>query len=167
MFRGARPEITSVPDSLSFAGTFTIETPQADEIESVVLIRLTAVTHMVNFSQRYVGLDYTVDNSNELTATAPPNGRFAPPGYYMLFIVNSAGVPAVASMVQLTCGGDANGDGSVDPLDSGFILARFGCPVGTGDPSCDAADQNGDGAVDPLDSGFVLARFGSCLGGLP
>ena len=60
------------------------------------------------------------------------------------------------------CEGDANGDGTVDPLDSGFVLARFGCPVGTGDSSCDAADQNGDGSVDPLDSGFVLARFGDC-----
>ncbi|MCH7703405.1 MAG: VCBS repeat-containing protein, partial [Planctomycetes bacterium] len=60
------------------------------------------------------------------------------------------------------CEGDANGDGAVDPLDSGYVLARFGCPVGTGDPSCDAADQNGDGTVDPLDSGFVLARFGDC-----
>jgi len=60
------------------------------------------------------------------------------------------------------CEGDANGDGLVDPLDSGFVLARFGCPVGTGDPSCDTADMNGDGLVDPLDSGFVLARFGDC-----
>ena len=60
------------------------------------------------------------------------------------------------------CEGDANGDGAVDPLDSGFVLARFGCLVGSGDPNCDAADQNGDGAVDPLDSGFVLARFGTC-----
>ncbi|MCH7721271.1 MAG: hypothetical protein IH988_09850 [Planctomycetes bacterium] len=61
-----------------------------------------------------------------------------------------------------TCEGDANGDGAVDPLDAGFVLARFGCPVGTGDPDCDAADQNGDGSVDPLDTGFVLARFGTC-----
>ena len=60
------------------------------------------------------------------------------------------------------CEGDANGDGTVDPLDSGFVLARFGCEVGGGDPDCDAADQNGDGTVDPLDSGFVLARFGTC-----
>ena len=60
------------------------------------------------------------------------------------------------------CEGDANCDGAVDPLDSGFVLARFGCPVGTGDPTCDAADQNGDRSVDPLDVGFVLARFGLC-----
>jgi len=67
------------------------------------------------------------------------------------------GVPS-----SFPCPGDANGDGTVDPLDSGYVLARFGCPVGTGDSSCDAADQNGDGGVDPLDSGFVLARFGPC-----
>jgi len=60
------------------------------------------------------------------------------------------------------CDGDANGDGVVDPLDSGFVLSRFGCPVGTGDPNCDIADQNGDGLVDPLDVGYVLARFGPC-----
>ena len=61
-----------------------------------------------------------------------------------------------------SCDGDANGDGLVDPLDSGFVLARFGCPVGTGDPSCDIADMNGDILVDPLDVGYVLARFGTC-----
>ena len=74
-----------------------------------------------------------------------------------LMIRNNVGPPTA------DCEGDANGDGVVDPLDSGFVLARFGCPVGTGDPSCDSADQNGDGVVDPLDSGFVLARFGQCL----
>ncbi|MCH7720274.1 MAG: hypothetical protein IH988_04705 [Planctomycetes bacterium] len=63
---------------------------------------------------------------------------------------------------EVSCDGDANGDGTVDPLDAGFVLARFGCPVGTGDADCDSADQNEDGAVDPLDSGYVLARFGEC-----
>ncbi|MCH7703198.1 MAG: PKD domain-containing protein, partial [Planctomycetes bacterium] len=60
------------------------------------------------------------------------------------------------------CEGDANGDGVVDPLDTGFVLARFGCPVGTGDSGCDTADMNGDGLVDPLDVGYILARFGPC-----
>ena len=72
--------------------------------------------------------------------------------------VNGNGIPDECE----PCPGDANDDGVVDPLDSGFVLARFGCPVGTGDPNCDIADQNGDGLVDPLDSGFVLARFGDC-----
>ena len=61
------------------------------------------------------------------------------------------------------CDGDVNGDWTVDPLDSGFILARLGCDVGAGDPNCDTSDLNGDGLVDPLDVGFVLARFGECM----
>ncbi len=63
-----------------------------------------------------------------------------------------------------TCEGDANSDCTVDPLDSGYVLARFGCSVGTGNADCDLADQNEDGTVDPLDSGYVLARFGQCSG---
>ncbi|MCH7701912.1 MAG: hypothetical protein IID37_09505 [Planctomycetes bacterium] len=62
---------------------------------------------------------------------------------------------------DVPCEGDVNGDSMVDPLDSGFVLARFGCLV-KGDPDCEAADANGDGVVDPLDAGFVLARFGEC-----
>lgn len=81
------------------------------------------------------------------------NGEINPIEIFSLNAVKAAPAP---------CEGDANGDGVVDPLDSGFVLARFGCPVGTGDPSCDQADQNDDGTVDPLDSGFVLARFGDC-----
>ncbi|MCH7702199.1 MAG: hypothetical protein IID37_10970 [Planctomycetes bacterium] len=62
-----------------------------------------------------------------------------------------------------SCQGDANRDGVVDPLDTGFVLARFGCSVESGDPDCQRADQNEDGEVDPLDAGFVLARLGQCL----
>ena len=75
-------------------------------------------------------------------------------------LIDDSGAGSLIEIIS--CDGDANCDGSVDPLDSGFVLARFGCSVGTGDPGCDAADQNGDGEVDPLDSGYVLARFGDC-----
>ena len=78
-------------------------------------------------------------------------------------LINYAAV-AVRLTPTIPCEGDANGDGVIDPLDSGFVLARFGCPVGGGDPNCDVADQNDDGSVDPLDVGFVLARFGPCDG---
>ncbi len=77
----------------------------------------------------------------------------------ILLSSNGDGIPDDCEVARE---GDANGDGSVNPLDAGFVMARFGCPVGTGDPSCDAADVNGDGEVNPLDSGFVMARFGTC-----
>ena len=71
-------------------------------------------------------------------------------------------VSVLLNRCQVACDGDANSDGTVDPLDSGFVLSRLGCEVDGGDPGCDIADQNGDGLVDPLDVGFVLARFGEC-----
>lgn len=58
------------------------------------------------------------------------------------------------------CDGDANGDGLVDPLDSGYASARFGADVNL--PGNCNADVNCDGVIDPLDAGYILARFGSC-----
>jgi PKD repeat protein len=51
--------------------------------------------------QRMVRMSFT-PGSDQLTVTAPPNGNIAPPGYYMLFILNSAGVPSLAKFVQLS-----------------------------------------------------------------
>ena len=52
---------------------------------------------------------------------------------------------------------------SINPLDVGFVAARYSCSYPDDGPACLDADVNGDGAVDPLDTGFVLARFGECL----
>jgi len=59
-----------------------------------------------------------------------------------------------------TCDGDVNCDGSVDPLDSGAVLARFGLDP-CNEENC-RYDVNCDGSIDPLDSGYILARFGVC-----
>jgi uncharacterized membrane protein len=59
--------------------------------------------------QRLVGLSFA-QGLGSLTVTGPPNGNTAPPGYYMLFILNSLGVPSVAKFVQL---GTAQSDFSV------------------------------------------------------
>ena len=96
-----RPSITSTPSSISYGNTFTVTTPDAANISSVVLVRNGAATHAFGMDQREVGLSFTA-GSGALTVTAPPNGNIAPPGYYMLFLLNSNGVPAVASFVQLT-----------------------------------------------------------------
>src|SRR5262249_61026862 len=36
-----------------------------------------------------------------LPFTSPPNGNIAPPGYYMLFLLDSTGVPSIAQFTQL------------------------------------------------------------------
>ena len=75
--------------------------PDANNIASVVLIRASAVTHSFDMDQRLVGLNFS-NGGTSLTATAPPSGNIAPPGYYLLFLVNRNGVPSVGSFVQIT-----------------------------------------------------------------
>ncbi|MCH7702908.1 MAG: sulfatase-like hydrolase/transferase [Planctomycetes bacterium] len=65
-------------------------------------------------------------------------------------------------IASAACEGDVNGDGTVNPFDLGYVVARFGCPVATCDLACDAADADGDGDVDAEDTAYVLARLGTC-----
>jgi len=96
----ARPAITGVPGPITHGGAFQILTPDAADIASVALIRPGAPTHAFDMEQRMIQLSFTT-GAGVLNATAPPNGNIAPPGYYLLFILNSAGVPSVASFVTI------------------------------------------------------------------
>ena len=60
-----------------------------------------AVTHAFDMDQRMVGLTFSA-GSGVLNVTGPPNGNVAPPGYYMIFLINTAGVPSVAQFVQVS-----------------------------------------------------------------
>ncbi|MDP8968782.1 MAG: DUF1929 domain-containing protein, partial [Actinomycetota bacterium] len=95
-----RPQITAAPASLEYGKPFEIPTPDAGSIVKAGLVRLGAVTHSVDMDQRYVPLTFT-PGSGTLTATGPPNPNIAPPGPYMLFIVNAAGVPSIAQIVTV------------------------------------------------------------------
>jgi hypothetical protein len=93
-----RPTITDAPATVEYGTAFTFQTPST--ISKVALIRLGAVTHSVDMDQRYVPLNYS-GGSGTVTATGPANANVAPPGPYMLVVVDSAGVPSVAKMVTV------------------------------------------------------------------
>jgi hypothetical protein len=99
LFKGSRPTITGAPAQLSYNQNFSVQTPDAARIASVSLIRFGSVTHCINMSQRYLPLSFTA-GSGSLSITAPANANLAPPGNYMLFLVDSNGVPSVAAIVH-------------------------------------------------------------------
>jgi hypothetical protein len=100
LFKGARPTITQAPSQITYATGFFVGTPDATNIQSAVLIRTGAVTHFFDQNTRYVPLTFQ-QATGGLTLTAPADAYLAPPGYYMLFLVNSNDVPSVAPFVQL------------------------------------------------------------------
>jgi hypothetical protein len=104
---GDQPEIVSAPEVIQLGQTFDIFTRSAGSIAKVVLVRPMAVTHQTDTEQRVVELQFTTlpGEPTRISATAPVEDKpsaLAPPGFYMLFILNREGVPSVARFVQLT-----------------------------------------------------------------
>ncbi|MCH8919986.1 MAG: DUF1929 domain-containing protein [Chloroflexi bacterium] len=117
LFQGPRPEISSAPPTSAYGNTFQVSSPDAQDIAKVVLIRPAAVTHSVNMEQRYVEMEF-VAGSGVLTVQAPPSANLAPKGYYMLFVVNSAGIPSEATFILLGEPTDSDGDGLTDDAET-------------------------------------------------
>jgi len=104
LFRGARPSVKRVQKAVSYSEPFDITTPDAADIESVLLMRTPSPEHVNDSDQRSLKLEFTRSGSNTLTATAPPSGNVAPPGTYYL-VVNKKSlqgpIPSVAHMVDV------------------------------------------------------------------
>jgi hypothetical protein len=100
LFKGPRPVISSAPNGLRYGQNFFLSTAQAATITQVTLVRLGSVTHAFDSNQRFNRLSF-VAAAGGLTVTPPASRNLAPPGYYMLFIVNGNGVPSSAWSVQL------------------------------------------------------------------
>jgi Galactose oxidase-like, Early set domain/Cep192 domain 4/Kelch motif len=101
LFKGTRPAITSAPSAINYGGTFTVGSSSSAGIAQVTWLRLGSVTHAFNQDQHFNNLSFTVASSTQLKVTAPTNPNLAPPGYYMMFLINSSGVPSVARFIRL------------------------------------------------------------------
>ena len=93
-FRGQRPTLSSISDyEIPYGAKFSIESPNASDIEKVVLLRPGCITHHTDPNQRLVELTFDADGAGRLSVTMEADPTIAPPGYYMLFIVNRDGLP--------------------------------------------------------------------------
>lgn len=101
LFRGPRPTISGVPQSIARGQQLQFDSPEAADITRVVLIRPGSTTHEIDTDQRSVPLSFS-SSGTTVTAQVPSNGFLIPPGYYMLFALNGSGVPAVAPWIRVS-----------------------------------------------------------------
>jgi hypothetical protein len=101
LFKGNRPLIDQAPAVCSYGEEITIETPQATEIKWLSLIAPGVTTHSFDSSQRLIDLDIISQAAGTIRAVAPSNSNVAPPGWYMLFIIDRDGIPSEAKWLSL------------------------------------------------------------------
>jgi hypothetical protein len=109
LFKGERPRITRAQAGIDYGERFHIGTPQAGEIESVLLIKTPSPQHIIDSEQRTLELESAPKGDGTVEAVAPPNGVAAPPGWYYLVVNRSTDqgpVPSVARMVRVGLGSD-------------------------------------------------------------
>jgi YVTN family beta-propeller protein len=135
-----RPSITSVQGTLDIGETFDVSFADAADVSRVTLIKTSSVTHSWNMDQRFNELVFA-RHGNVLSVQAPTRAADAPPGFYMLFLLDQAGVPSVARILKVNVASNPNP--AVTP-----VLTAPGNQTGTqGLPTSlalSATDPNGD-----------------------
>ena len=100
LFRGAQPVITSAPASARYGQAFNVLTNRS-AMAGAVLVAPAATTHGNDMHQRVIKLQ-AKKVLNGLNVTVPASSALVPPGHYMLFVLDSAGIPSVAKFIQIS-----------------------------------------------------------------
>ncbi len=95
-----QPSIDFVANAADPATNLAITTPDAAAVSRVTLVKVGSVTHSFDMDQRFLELPFTKSGST-VTASLPANVNETPPGFYMVFVINAAGVPSQAKIVNI------------------------------------------------------------------
>lgn len=95
----SRPVLTSAPAQLSYGTGFFVTHDRP--VTEAVLIALGSMTHSIDMNQRSVQLPLFPANPTASILVAPPDAKIAPPGHYMLFLLDGSRTPSEARIVQL------------------------------------------------------------------
>jgi hypothetical protein len=101
LFRGPRPQIDAAPGQWNYDQEITIDSAQASNIKWISLVRNGVTTHSFDNGQRLVDVPMVSQNGGRIRARLTGNRNLAPPGWYMLFLVDKNSVPSVAKWIRV------------------------------------------------------------------
>jgi len=101
LYHGQRPVITGGPQTVNRGETVHFSTTDANAIQSVSLIRPSAITHVTDSEQRSIALD-GLAIAGGITVTIPTSTGLVPSGWYMLFVTNAQDTPSEARWVHVS-----------------------------------------------------------------
>ncbi len=138
--RASRPTIEAAPSALAIGETFPIDVAAGTTISRVALVKTGSATHSFNMEQRFQDLSFRTSGTR-LSVQAPTRAADAPPGYYMIFVIDSAGVPSIASMARIGIAADPTPDTTPTLASPGAQSGKVGVETSL---QLVASDPNGD-----------------------
>lgn len=93
--------LSTYPNQVQYGNRFDIETENATRVDRVTLVRTGSNTHSKDMGQRFMELRFTRTTANTLSVRAPDRNTVAPPGYYLLFVIDEFGTPSQGAMISL------------------------------------------------------------------
>ncbi len=164
--RATQARLTSAPAQIDIGETFFVDFTDAADISRVTMVKGGSVTHSWNMEQRFVELTF-VRSGSRLRVQAPTRAADAPPGFWMLYALNEAGVPSIARVVKVNVA--SNWNPAISP-----VLANPGSQSGTWGISASlqlaATDPNGDElgyGASGLPAGMTLDASTGLISGTP
>lgn len=164
-----RPEVLDVRETVQPGQSIDVtlrEPLTEDEIDSVVLVRHRAETHLIDGDQRTVELPVERIEGNRVRVSVTDNGSVLPPGPYMLFVIRASekgGVPSEAAFVSVGIGdgGDIVGTATVEQtaLDgAASMIGAEAAPVEPAPPPITATGLAGGSMVAMAAAAAVALR---------
>jgi Domain of unknown function (DUF1929) len=95
-----RPTLDTTAVALTWGQTMQVKFTSAKPITRVTLVGVSQATHAFNPGQRFLELSFSPKPA-KLQVTLPASRTLAPPGYYLMFAINSEGVPSTGKMIRL------------------------------------------------------------------
>ena len=162
LYSTARPIINNLANAANYGQSISIGYTSSVPVSHVVIHRTGSQTHAFSYNQISEKVEFASNDGSNATFTVPANPNLLPPGFYMVFLMSSDGVPSVAKWLQIGDGvvevllGDVNLDGVVNLLD----VQPFVVLLGSGEFQAEA-DVNQDGAVNLLDVDPFIGLLGN------
>ena len=147
-----RPVIATAPTVVDPGKTVQLSFTHAGSRPAgrVTFVKTGSVTHSWNMDQRFVDLPFTAGPNGTLNVQIPARASDVPPGMWMVFVFDDAGVPSEAKMVRVNVASALNV--AVAPTvttpgnqagSTGNAIA--GLQIGASDPNGDALTYSASG----------------------